>query len=81
MSVRQIISTWYEAVMVGGYGCKLLNTYNSKEEALKDIEETNKRVVERGYRADEYYVMRCHCVKLVEDNGDVITEVVTREKV
>lgn len=78
MELRTIASTWYEAVMVGGYGCKLHGTYDSKREVQKAIKESNARVVERGYKADEYFIVLCHCVRLIDDKGDVVSETITR---
>lgn len=81
MKLRAITDNWYEAVQVGGYGCKLNNTYASKREAQKAIAEANLRVIERGYGADEYYIMYCSIVRLIEDNGDVVSETITRVRV
>lgn len=81
MSYRTIDSTWYEAVMEGGFGAKLANTYDSKFKALRAIAETNKRVEARGYKTDKYFVVLCHVIRVVDDNGDLVSEVVTRERV
>lgn len=81
MELRNVSSEWYEAVMIGGYGCKLYGTYNSKAETEIAVKEANNRAVERGYKADKYFIMRCSCVRLIEDNGDVVSETTTRTRV
>lgn len=81
MELRTVASTWYEAVMIGGYGCKLSGTYDSKRETQKAIKESNARAVERGYKADSYFIVMCSCVRMVEDNGDVVSETITRVRV
>ena len=81
MNLRTVTSTWYEAVMVGGYGCKLNRTYDNKRDVQKAIKESNARAVERGYKADNYFIMMCSCVRMIEDNGDVVSETITRVRV
>lgn len=81
MELRTIASTWYEAVMIGGYGCKLSGTYDNKREVQKAIKASNERAVEQGYKADKYFIMMCSCVRMVEDNGDVVSETITRIRV
>lgn len=81
MSLRTVSSTWYEVVQVGGYGCKLCGTYNNKREALKDIKEVNERAAAQGYKVENYYIMMCICVRMIEDNGDVVSESTTRVRV
>lgn len=81
MELRTVASTWYEAVMVGGYGCKLCGNYDNKRDAQKAIKESSAKAVERGYKADKYYVMMCNCVRMIEDNGDVVSETITRVRV
>lgn len=81
MKLRTITSTWYEAVQIGGFGCKLKNTYASKRETQKAIAEANIRAIERGYGPDEYHIVLCTIVRLIEDNGDVVSETITRVRV
>lgn len=78
MHLRSIASTWYEAVMVNSYGAKLENTYYTKRDIQKAIKETNQREVERGYNASEYFILLCNCVRLIDDNGDVVSETITK---
>lgn len=81
MELRTITSAWYEVVYVGGYGCKLKNTYASKKDALKAAMEANIRSIENGYGPSKYYIMYCTIVRLIEDNGDVVSETITRTRV
>ena len=81
MNWRTVESTWYEAVMVGGYGCKLYGQYDNKRDAQNAINESNERVVARGYKANKYYIVKCSCARTTEDNGDLVSETITRVKV
>ena len=81
MNLRTVASTWYEAVMVGGYGCKLYGTYDNKREAQKAIKTSNEKAVQQGYKADDYFIMMCSCVRMIEDNGDVVSETITKARV
>lgn len=81
MDFRTITSTWYEVVMVGGYGCKLPGLYNSKREAQKAIKVSNEKAVQQGYEEDKYFIMMCSCVRMIEDNGDVVSETIARVRV
>ena len=78
MNLRAVSSTWYEAVMVKGYGAKLDGKYDNKRAAAKAIAECIARVIERGYKPDEYYVMMCTCIRMIDDQGDTISETITR---
>lgn len=81
MELRTVCNTWYEAIMVHGYGCKLYGTWDNKKEAYQAIKEANDRAVERGYKADEYYIMLCNLVRMIDDNGDVVSETITKARV
>jgi hypothetical protein len=81
MELRTITSTWYEIVLVGGYGAKLNNSYASKQAAEKAAIETNLRAVQNGYGPSKYYIMYCTIVRLMEDNGDCVSETITRTRV
>ena len=81
MELRTVCSTWYEAIQIRAFGCKLSNTYSSKREAQKAITETNINAVKQGYQPDEYYIMLCNLVRMIDDNGDVVSETVTRVRV
>ena len=81
MDFKTVVSTWYEAIQVKGYGCKLCKTYNNKKEAQKGIKESNAKAIEQGYTADEYYIMLCNCVRQIDENNDVISETITRVRV
>lgn len=81
MNLKTVASTWFEAVQVCGYGCKLVNTYNSKRDAKKAIKESNERAIEQGFKANEYYIMLCNCVRLLDENNDVVSETITRARV
>lgn len=81
MELRTVCNTWYEAIMAHGYGCKLYGTWDNKREAQQAIKEANDRAVERGYKADEYYIMLCNVVRMIDDNGDVVSETITKARV
>lgn len=81
MNLRTVASTWYEAVQIGGYGCRLNGTYESKREVQKAIKEANVRAKDWGYKEEEYNIMLCHCVRMIEDNGDVVSETITKVRV
>jgi hypothetical protein len=74
-------SAWYEAIMVGGRGCKLSGTYDSQREAQKAIKEANAKAVECGYKADEYFIVLCSIVRMIDDNGDMVSETITKARV
>ena len=78
MNLKTVVSTWFEAVQVCGYGCKLADIYNNKKEAQKAIKESNERAVKQGFKANEYYIMLCNCVRLLDENNDVVSETITR---
>lgn len=79
--MKSINKEWYEAVNVGGFGCKLAETFNTLEEAQKGIEESNARAVSRGYKEENFYIMKCMLVRVIDDNNDVISEIIGRYKV
>ena len=81
MELRTITSNWYEVVLVGGYGAKLENSYASKHAADNAAIEANLRAVQHGYGPSKYYIMYCTIVRLLEDNGDVVSETITRTRV
>lgn len=81
MDLKTVASTWYEAVMVKGYGAKLDGQYDNKRAAAKAIAECVARVIERGYKPDEYYVVMCTCTRTIDNNCDVVSETVTRVRV
>jgi hypothetical protein len=81
MDLRTVSSTWYEAVMVKGYGAKLDGQYNNKRDAAKAISNCIARVIERGYKPDEYFVMMCTCIRMIDSNGDVVSETIARVRV
>lgn len=81
MNLKTVCGTWYEAVMVRGYGCKLSGTWHSKREAQKAIKEANARAVERGYKADEYYIVLCNTVRMFDENGDTVSESISKVRV
>lgn len=81
MELRTITSTWYEVVLVGGYGAKLEKTYATQKDANQAATETNMRAIDNGYGPSKYYIMYCTIVRLIEDNGDVVSETITRTRV
>ena len=81
MKLQTVASTWYEAVMVKGYGCRLDGCYDNKREAQKAIKEYKARVVERGYKADEYFILMCNCIRMFDENGDTVSETITKTRV
>ena len=81
MDLRVVASTWYEAVMVNSYGAKLDGTYDNKRDVQKAIKAANMREKERGYEPSKYYIMLCNCVRMFEDNGDTVSETITKVRV
>lgn len=71
-------STWYEAVMVRGFGAKLADTFNSMEEVALAIKKATDREIEMGYKPSRYFIVRCDMARIVDDNGDVVSETITR---
>ena len=78
MKLKTVDSTWYEADIKRGYGCKLEGTYYSLREIKTAIEKSNARAVAQGYKADEYIIMLCSHVRVLDENNDVISETRTR---
>lgn len=78
MKLKTVASTWYEADMKRGYGCKLDGVYRNLREIKKAIKESNARAVAQGYKADEYIIMLCHHVRVLDENNDVVSETRTR---
>ena len=78
LPVRTVTSTWYEAVMVRGFGAKLADTFNSMEEVALAIKKATDREIEMGYKPSRYFIVRCDMARIVDDNGDVVSETVTR---
>lgn len=78
LPVRTVTSTWYEAVMVRGFGAKLADTFNSMEEVALAIKKVTDREIEMGYKPSRYFIVRCDIVRIFDDNGDVVSETVTR---
>lgn len=81
MDLRTIASTWYEAVMVGGYNCKLSGVYDNKREAQKAIKISIENALQQGHKEDKYFIMMCNCIRMIEDNGDIVSETITRVRV
>ena len=81
MNLKTVVKTWFEAVQVRGYGCKLADTYNNEKEAQIAINESNERAVKQGFKAEEYYIMLCNCTRLFDENNDVVSETITRARV
>lgn len=81
MNLRTISSTWYEAVMVGGYGCKLANTYDNKKDAVKAIKEAKAKEEGGGYVVNDYFILLCNCVRMIDDKGDTVSETIARVRV
>lgn len=78
MKLRTVASTWYEVVFVQSYGAKLENTFYNKREAQKAIKEFKERQVQRGNKPSECFILLCNIVRLIDDNGDVVSETVTK---
>lgn len=78
---KTVCGTWYEAMMVRGWGCRLNGTFNSKREAAKAIKESRAKEVENGYKASEYFIVFCNVTRMLDENGDVIMETVTKARV
>lgn len=78
LPVRTVTSTWYEAVMVRGFGAKLADTFNSMEEVALAIKKGTEREIEMGYKPSRYFIVRCDMARIVDDDGDVVSETITR---
>lgn len=78
LPVRTITSTWYEAVMVRGFGAKLADTFNSMEEVALVIKKGTEREIEIGYKPSRYFIVRCDMARIVDGDGDVVSETITR---
>ena len=78
MKLKTVCSTWYEAIQVGGYGCKLADTYRNKREAQAAIKAANEKAVAAGYSPDEYYIVICNATRVITENCDIVSETVTR---
>lgn len=79
--MKTITSTWYEAVMVKGFGCTLADHYSTKEEADKAIIEANNKETAAGYKPSNYYIMNCAITRALDENGDVVFETIVKAKV
>lgn len=71
----------YQVNLKGGYGARLSETFNTFEEALDAIEETTRQQITDGYTPDEYYVTLYVYTKVVDDNGDIISESSTTTRI
>lgn len=78
LPVRTVTSTWYEAMMVRGFGAKLADTFNSMEEVTLAIKKVTDREIEMGYKPSRYFIVRCDMTRIIDDNGDVVSETVAR---
>lgn len=78
LPVRTVISTWYEAVMIRGFGAKLADTFNSMEEVALAIKKGTEREIEMGYKPSRYFIVRCDMARIVDGDGDVVSETITR---
>lgn len=81
MELRTVASTWYEVVFARSYGAKLDNTFYSKREAQKAIKEYKERQVQRGNKPSECFILLCNVVRMMDDNGDTVSETVTKVRV
>lgn len=80
MEIKNYNSVWYEAIMKRGYGAKLCDMYETKEDAEKGIEKSNKRAVLKGYEPTEYYIIRCERVAMLDIHGDIISETMLKTR-
>ena len=81
MDLRTVTGIWYEIALVNGHGAKLDKDYASKQAAERAIMETNLKAMQHGYGPSKYYIMYCTIVRLMEDNGDVVSETITKTRV
>lgn len=81
MELRSISSEWYEAYIVGSHGSKMPGSYDTRMQAEVAVKEAKNRAVEFGRKPYDYFIVRCTCVKLIEDNGDIVSETITRARV
>lgn len=79
--MKTTYNTWYEAVMVKGFGCKLADHYSTKEEAEAAIIEVNNKETAMGYKPSNYYIMQCASNLAFDENNDVIFETIVKAKV
>ena len=78
LPVRTVTSTRYEAVMIRGFGAKLADTFNSMEEVALAIKKGTEREIEMGYKPSRYFIVRCDMARIVDGDGDVVSETITR---
>lgn len=78
---KTVCGTWYEAVMVRGWGCSLAEHFNSKREATKAIKEAQTKEAEGGYKVSKYFIVICNMTRMLDENGDVIMETITKARV
>ena len=78
LPVRTVTSTWYEAVMARGFGAKLADTFNSMEEVALAIKKGTEREIEMGYKPSRYFIVSCDMARIVDGEGDVVSETITR---
>lgn len=81
MKIKTVCSTWYEAVQVKSFGCKLAERFPSIREAKRAIKAANSRAVEKGLKEAEYIIMLVASAVMYDENLDVISENVSRMRV
>lgn len=81
MDLRGNSGTWYEVVMVRGRGCKLAERYFNQREAKKAIKEANEKAVKNRYKTDEYFILLCSSTCLTDENGDIVSETITKIRI
>jgi hypothetical protein len=80
MELRTINSTWYEVVYVGGYGAKLDHSFATMRDAQKAILIEQAKALECNRAPVKYHIMHCVICRMVEDNGDVVSETIIRTR-
>lgn len=78
---RTINSTWYEAVMVGGYGCKLSERFNSARDAKREIKKAYEREKAAGYKPSEYFVVMVNVISTIDENGDLVSKTMVETRI
>ncbi len=73
--------SWYEIWIKKSHGAKLDGTFTSVAKAKKKIKETVEKQKSLGYKPDEFFIMICDAIYLVDENGDTISETTTYARV
>lgn len=81
MEYRTVAGVWYEAVMIRGYGARLDGNFSNKREAKAAIKASKEKQKAAGYKPSEYFIVMCSCVRMIDKNGDTISETIVKTRV